>query len=1169
MSMTKKKINSDAEGGLRKLEVEELRANLQRLSSIYDTISDIVFDLAVEAEGKYRFISINRAFCNVTGLTQGQVIGRIVDEVIPEPVLTFVLGKYKQAIARNRIIRWEETTDYPAGRVTGEVTIVPVFNDIGVCTNLVGSVHDITDRKQAEEVLKKSEESLADIFQTVKEGLVYTTLSGEILSINLSLERILEIPGEKLIGKNILDLAKELLTIENIKRVVPILTELVQGKNIEKFHIDYKNRALEIYATINRQTGRLTGVIRDITESIESGKREQKLNRILTALTRDESLSDILDLIVREMEKDDPQSICSILLSDEQGQHLLYGAAPNLPDYYNQAVNGIQIGNGFGSCGTAAFTVKRVIAEDILTDPNWINYRDLAQRAGLRSCWSEPILSSKNKVLGTFAIYYREPRIPYQKDIERLQIGIDFSRIAIERKRTEEEIAGMLSLLESTMESTADGIMVADGKGGIVWANVKFREMWGIPKAIVASKDDDAALSFVLDQLKEPEIFIKTVQELYSTPGKISFDVLELKDGRVFDRYSQPRRIGDLVSGRVWSFRDITERKQSEKTISMLAHAIRSISECVSITDMTDKIVFVNSAFMKTYKFEEHELLGNSINMVRSPNNSLDFVKEILPATLRGGWQGELLNRRKDGNEFPVFVSSSVIHDENGKPLALIGVTTDITERKRAEENLQISEKKYKNLADNALIGLYTSTVDGRLLYANNAMCKMLEYDSVDELLKSDLKSSYKSDRERERFIEKITKSKQIYNYELELITKNGKSIDVIVNSFISGEEITGMMMDISERKRAVEELLKSENRNKALLSAIPDLMFMFNREGVFIDFHSPDPRLLISEPDFFLGRRIVDVLPKELAELTMRHLDEVFKNGETSIYEYNTQVGSEKLIFESRIVACGKDFALSIVRDISDRKKMESKMIQSERLAALGEMSAGMAHEINQPLNTLSILFDNILFEARENHSVSEEYLVSKSNKIFNNILRIKNLIDHVREFSRSQESYIFTAFNINESILNALSMVSEQFNIAGIDLITSLNENLPLIKGNTYKFEQVILNLIINSKDALLEKKNGLNEAFPMFIKIRTQFDDHHIFIEVEDNGTGIKEDHMDKILQPFYTTKETGKGTGLGLSISYGLIKEINGKIDIKSKVLKGTTISIEIPLNPEKI
>jgi PAS domain S-box-containing protein len=166
-------------------------------------------------------------------------------------------------------------------------------------------------------------------------------------------------------------------------------------------------------------------------------------------------------------------------------------------------------------------------------------------------------------------------------------------------------------------------------------------------------------------------------------------------DGTVVDVEvkAMPTRIGNKPAVQL-IVRDITERKQSEETISMLAHAIRSISECVSITDMNDKIVFVNSAFLKTYQYDEHELLGNSITMVRSPNNPPALVSEILPATMHGGWHGELMNRRKDGSEFPVFVSSTVIHDDNGEPLALIGVTTDITGRKQAEnEILELNEK--------------------------------------------------------------------------------------------------------------------------------------------------------------------------------------------------------------------------------------------------------------------------------------------------------------------------------------------------------------------------------------------------------------------------------------------------------------------------------------------
>ena len=135
-------------------------------------------------------------------------------------------------------------------------------------------------------------------------------------------------------------------------------------------------------------------------------------------------------------------------------------------------------------------------------------------------------------------------------------------RAAAAKRLADDENAKTLSILESTMESTADGILVVDGKGGIVLFNKVFKKMWGIPEEIIRKKDDNIALDFVLDQLSDPDGFMKTVKDLYGSPEKISFEILELKDGRVFERYSQPQRIGDSISGRVWSFRDVTDQRR-------------------------------------------------------------------------------------------------------------------------------------------------------------------------------------------------------------------------------------------------------------------------------------------------------------------------------------------------------------------------------------------------------------------------------------------------------------------------------------------------------------------------------------------------------------------------------------------------------------------------------
>ena len=139
---------------------EALRESEQQLVSIYNTVRDVIFHLAVEPEGRFRFVSVNAALLRVTGLSREAVIGKTVNEVIPEPSLTMVLGKYRQAIEENTTMVWEETSDYPTGRLTGEVSVVPVFDNKGNCTHLVGSVHDITDRKRAEAALRESEARL-------------------------------------------------------------------------------------------------------------------------------------------------------------------------------------------------------------------------------------------------------------------------------------------------------------------------------------------------------------------------------------------------------------------------------------------------------------------------------------------------------------------------------------------------------------------------------------------------------------------------------------------------------------------------------------------------------------------------------------------------------------------------------------------------------------------------------------------------------------------------------------------------------------------------------------------------------------------------------------------------------------------------------------------------
>ncbi len=178
----------------------------------------------------------------------------------------------------------------------------------------------------------------------------------------------------------------------------------------------------------------------DISDRWLSEQRKQAHDTMLAMVARGVMLNTILNAIVEQVELEDQSARCSILLVDAEGKHLLVGAARRLPDFYNQAVNGIEIGMGVGACGTAAYLGQRVITEDIQAHEYWQPYKALPAQAGLRSCWSEPILSSQGKVLGTFAIYHDEPGAPQAADIERISFATNLASIAIENRYVHDEL---------------------------------------------------------------------------------------------------------------------------------------------------------------------------------------------------------------------------------------------------------------------------------------------------------------------------------------------------------------------------------------------------------------------------------------------------------------------------------------------------------------------------------------------------------------------------------------------------------------------------------------------------------------------------------------------------------------------------------------------------------
>jgi len=430
-----------------------------------------------------------------------------------------------------------------------------------------------------------------------------------------------------------------------------------------------------------------------------------------------------------------------------------------------------------------------------------------------------------------------------------------------------------------------------------------------------------------------------------------SDNLIVTRDGQerwIADASVEIRNAEGVSIGSVGILMDITERKQAEEQIAMLAHAVRSISECVSITDMDDTVLFVNEGFLKTYGYEEHELLGNHISIVRSPNNLPDVVREILPATLRGGWQGELVNRRKDGTEFPIALSASKITDKNGKLIGLVRVAADITERKKVEAALRESEKKYREVVENASDVIYSTDNRGNFTYANAAALRSVVYlsDEITRLNYLDLVLPEHRARVKRNYLRQLLEKKPTTYIEYPFRTKSGevKWFGQNASLTVEGDAFAGFHViarDITERKQAEEALRESEERMSTLIGASTDAIFLKDGEGRWLLINHSAAELFDlqgkeyrSKTDLQLG----EIVPFHREALAYcRSTDEdtwqrkSLSRSEETIPQQNAPPRILDVVKVPLFEEDGRRRALVVVgRDITERKRVEEDIRQS-----------------------------------------------------------------------------------------------------------------------------------------------------------------------------------------------------------------------------------------------
>ncbi len=649
------------------------------------------------------------------------------------------------------------------------------------------------------------------------------------------------------------------------------------------------------------------------------------------------------------------------------------------------------------------------------------------------------------------------------------------------------------------------------------------------------------------------------------------------------------------------------------------------------------QVLFANEPLAELVGISSDEMVGSF-----TPDFYADPAdrRRVLSALESEGFVKNLEVKVRTRHQGDIWMIFSLVMTVLSGDKVIIGAFFNIDARRKSEEALRESEERFRQLIDNIQEIFWIGDVETMTpIFVSPAFERIYgvkRADVVGDFAKI-MNLIHPEDRERvaEAFSQGAIHGYQmeyrivrpdgdvrwirekafpVYNAEGEVYRVCGISNDVTASkeAEVALQRSYGELeLRVAERTSELADLnatlSQSEQRMRALINAIPDMIFRVSRDGRYIDYRAPKDSDMALPAEDVIGKKVVDVLPPDQAEKAMELITETLASSEPQSYEYILMHDDHVHHREARLVVSGEDEVLAIIRDITSLKLVEEELrksrdelenrvaertaaleetnrdlretqaylVQSEKMAALGTLVAGVAHEINTPVGAISSMHNTLLraidklkqiFDAEIEGGIAEHRKLTATFKVAedaNRVIasgseRVNGIVKRLKSFARLDEAELKTA-DVHAGIEDTLVLIHHEIK-HHINLIKEYGQLTP-IACYPGKLNQVLLNLLVNAKQAVGEQGT---------ITIKTRQHDGHVYISITDDGVGIAAENLSRIFDPGFTTKGVGVGTGLGLSIVYRIVHEDHhGDIQVESEKGVGTTFTVIIPDNLDEI